>query len=423
MLNFKIRLNYRSIIHYLLIYLLISFQKGVFARALGNNFLVLVFVISIVFFINNLNLIAKYGSFFIMLFLSLYIMMITMLTTGGSLSFMTIMRYIVCFVFVLVAIKFDEKNFLERYLKLILFISIISIIAYELFAILHVNLYSKFYWKDGYYGLFLFNFNPTSANVMRNIGISNEPGQFQIIVSSALYFSLFKYKFKTNRKFLVYVSIFIITLLTVQSTTGYFALLAILLAFIFSKSNNAQKRKIKYLIMASILLGAIYVYMNWGESNFITSNFINKVFNDDFSINLNQNTGGARIESMIADLSMARDYPLGMGFELYESLWYEYAPANSGFLSCSGITRDIAIIGFLPVTVFLVFLIRGFWINRNSSLDFLLGTFLLVNTGLAQTQMLNPCLMLISMYSLVPFCKLKRRKIVYKTNQICEVRN
>jgi hypothetical protein len=327
-----------------------------------------------------------------------------MIITGGSLSVTTILRYLLSFLFILVAVSIDRKHFLERYLKLVYFISIISLLGFVFFVILKLPYYTLLYNNNGYYGLLFYNFRPFSFIGDRNVGISSEPGQFQIIVSSALYFTLFKHKFSSTKKFIKYAMVFIVTLLTIQSTTGYFALGAIFLGYIFSKLYEKSYKKMRKYIICLCIAGSIYTLANINTDNFITVNLINKIFDSNYNLNLNQNTGGERVLSMATDIKMIHDYPFGMGFSLYENLWAEYAPLYSGFLSCSGITRDMAIIGIAPELIFLIFIFAGIWKNKISYLDFILGIFLFVNTGFSQTSSLNSCLMLIALYPKIPFC-------------------
>lgn len=411
MLNYKLNINCRAVFHYIALFLLITTQKGVFARLLNTKFLVLIFGISILFLLFNFSIVKRNIAVFIMLGMSFSLMLMTMLLTQGSLNLTTIMRYITSFLFTLAVIRIDVEQFLRRYLKLVYIVSVISLLGFVSFSILNLPFYQLLPNNNGYYGLLLYNYSPLLFIGGRNIGISSESGQFQIIVSSALYFALFKYSFRDIKTFYRYTIVFIVTLLTIQSTTGYFALVAILLVYTFSKLKENYRRKMRRFIICLGIVGMIYTMANLDSDNFITTNFIHKIFDSNYRLNLNQNTGGERVLSIITDLRMVRDHPIGMGFQQYEALWNVYAPRYSGFLSCSGITRDMAIIGIIPELIFLLFIFTGIWKNKSSYLDFALGIFLYINTGFSQTSSLNACFMLLAFYPQIPFLLRKMKPV------------
>ena len=58
---------------------------------------------------------------------------------------------------------------------------------------------------------------------------------------------------------------------------------------------------------------------------------------------------------MTADIKIALQYPLGIGYEKYKMMWSGYIRANiNDVTSTSGLTTQLATIGIFPTVYFVI---------------------------------------------------------------------
>lgn len=82
----------------------------------------------------------------------------------------------------------------------------------------------------------------TGNELTRNNGIFNEPGLYQMVLNTALYFTMFfpeqlKCGAKKQER---YMLILIIAIVTCQSTTGYLSLGAIIVGYLMTKQKGKK---------------------------------------------------------------------------------------------------------------------------------------------------------------------------------------
>lgn len=100
-------------------------------------------------------------------------------------------------------------------------------------------------WATAFYGKVCYVYRGTLADAQyRNNGIFSEPGRYQIVLNTAIYFLLmFPKLFSENMaKVYKYLVVLIITLLTTGSTNGYMGLGIVLLMFLLA---NKQRSKVR----------------------------------------------------------------------------------------------------------------------------------------------------------------------------------
>ena len=250
--------RYSAIQQYILLYILLIFQGTILFRE--YNDIILIAIICI-FFLGVIKF-RKYYSDLDRIGLGLSVLLVLVsLFTLGSLGISSILANFSRIAIVSLAYMIDREKFPERFVRIIVFFSVISLVF---FAIQCVNpgilisfmkqtayevdvSYGKVSWN--LYSTPFFQFNNTT---LRNIGICNEPGLYQILLVSALYVIMFKsnalYRL-TEHQTKRYMIILLITLATTLSLTGY-ANMFFLLACYFLLPTAAQdvstKRKKRF---------------------------------------------------------------------------------------------------------------------------------------------------------------------------------
>ena len=156
------------------------------------------------------------------------------------------------------------KKFMTRFIKVVVVFAVINRYTYR--QIVGLDLMSKlapayrdystqYSWVNGYrierplyvHGILLYT--TSDWEPMRNVGIFTEPGIYQMILNTALCVLLFfadkvHIKEKTKKRYTV---ILVLTVLTTQSTTGYFAIAFLFLcSLLFDKSAHSGQKKEYY---------------------------------------------------------------------------------------------------------------------------------------------------------------------------------
>ena len=392
--------RYSAIKQYILLYILLIFQGTILFRE--YNDIILIAVICI-FFLGVIKF-RKYYSDLDRIGLALSVLLVLVsLFTLGSLGISSILANFSRIAIVSLAYMIDREKFPERFVRIIVFFSVISLV---LFAIQCVNpgVLSSFMKQTAYevdvsygkvswnlYSTPFFQFNNTT---LRNIGICNEPGLYQILLVSALYVIMFKSNALyglTEHQTKRYMIILLITLATTLSLTGY-ANMFFLLACYFLLPTAAQdvstKRKKRLLALLMVVLAIALA--NGMAAEAIDKNIFGKLNR----ISLSSDADESRLVSAFADLNVAVRHPFGAGFDTYHKEWRTSVIANIiDGSSCVGLTQWMAVYGFIPTLYLLGMLVR-LAIRSNTFLIqtvALMGIYL--NTCCSQPNMLFPALL------------------------------
>lgn len=152
---------------------------------------------------------------------------------------------------------YNKEEFIYLFGKFLLFFCILSLVVW--FA---VNLVPSIALPFMHSIAVIENQPPTETNsvivgvgshitmgLRRNIGFTWEPGKFSCWIILGIYFNLISKKFKLKGNTSLYI--YVVTLLTTMSTTGYSMLAILILFFILNKRSKASKF---YILLISILL-------------------------------------------------------------------------------------------------------------------------------------------------------------------------
>ena len=301
------------------------------------------------------------------------------------------------------AYSLSESFFVQRFINLTSFFAIISLFGWMLllFApnVLNFLLPTDYPLFGGSKGLLFFVYRYgqlNSAGDRRNVGIFTEPGIYQIVLNSALFCMLFypEQLKLTKKKYYRLLILFVVTIISTQSTTGYIALAAILIVFLFTKKDIKLKRKI-LILLGIVMLVLIVDYIFRGSQSFVYSTVINKIFNTSLgSIDLNVSSGYWRMNTIIAGWNVFLKHPLGSGDGYYNS-FLRYSAET--FTSGGGLIQVLGICGILTTCIIGYIILRPAWINKRSVPLFLLITFLWVNTALAQSEIVYACILMLGL--------------------------
>lgn len=178
----------------------------------------------------------------------------------------------------------DTKKLINTYCNVMLFIALISLIAFTLPDVaISISFPPRLITSTRqaeFVTLFFTNIPVNSWNQTRNWGPFWEPGAYQAFLNLALIFTLFIRK--TNTKFKILSTIiFTIAVITTLSTTGYLAMFFIFIAYIFNKKkSSALHTLVKIMIVCFFFVSATYIVF---RSGLFESVVIDKLQNEETS--------------------------------------------------------------------------------------------------------------------------------------------
>ena len=399
-----LHINQNAIIQYLLIYLLIQYIGGRVAEALGSDLFfggtLLLCVYLMLQMPNRLPLKKSVFGFLIILACSLGL---SFAVTGGALSIGTILSILSRFILVYVAIQYDVQNFICRFIKMVFLMACISLIEFVFVQIVGVSnalgLFSHLYeirnafsWLGSSYGLFFICYN--FMDPARNAYMFGEPGEYQILLITALYFMTF-YDVEVDRKTKMrYYLVFLIALITTQSTTGYFNLIALAVAVLLMNREQVHPF-VRRIIVASIAALILYLIFFYSENSFLYRNFFSKILSDSNTLDLATNTGVARVGPMKRFVKTINAVPhkliFGVGFSGLDSL------PLGGYSTC-GLINSIAMIGIISSVLLYGKMFESLFRGSKGLIQAFLGMFIVINMGLSQPSILAITSVLICMY-------------------------
>lgn len=292
-------------LHYLMIFWMCQLLKTnlFFTIGIDNSYIITILfgVMVAALYKKRVLFLSKYVLWYILL---ISCVLFSIVMTGGALTIGTILHVLGKILFVYVTIMFDAKKFAHRFVKLTYVFSISSLVCWGIYIVFGAGAAAAIsrllYHRGNLYGLFFIGYNFTSTGITggRNAYLFSEPGVYQLLVNTALYFVLF-HEDEFKDKSIKYVIVFIITILTIQSTEGYMIFLMILLAGLLRKNPDRSKAlmKIKYALIVFVGIAFTYLSKFANQSSFIYVNFFGKIMNSSNQLDFSQGTAAARYNS------------------------------------------------------------------------------------------------------------------------------
>lgn len=404
-----------SIVHYLLIYLLIIVNQSCLYEYFLKSDIIRIGILVLIGVAIFLSYKISYNKYFVILAILLSTTAITRFFVGG-IGIMAWIWWTISILLCVYVIEYDRENFLERFVKVAVFLAFVGIIFFiiqisfpELLKKLLITEYNTEFsnkiWNDGYtfkeyfqkgYGLFTYSYKPFGDSLFRNKGIFTEAAICQMLYNSAVFILLFfSDKIKISSiKIKKYLSILIVAIITVQSTTGYIALGIMLFSYIIIKQKG--KGSIKNYIFTAILLGIITLFIDFalrGADSFLNITVIQKLFGEDNSFQV-QASGQYRIGAFLVSIQTMITNPIGVGADNLFIAMQAGEMAGGG----AGIFKFGAMIGIIPFIVAVLFYILPIMNSKERISVRLLLLLVIFNTLFAQSTPFYPLLMIFPIY-------------------------
>lgn len=285
--------------------------------------------------------------------------------------------------------------FCKQYTKIMYFLCIISLIgffSYNIFPILYrINQVTTY---TTYSNLYLY---VDTQRYNRNMGMFWEPGAFQTFVIFALLVELSN----TSEKFrFLHVSVYVLTIITTYSTTGYIALI-LSLATLYVKRGKSEKTNAFLLVFTIVLLSALYLgqdYLFGTVLNNGQSTVFGKIFT--FFSGGKVQSVSVRYYSIIKPIEAFLKSPIiGNGrTSLANDLFYY----TNGMNTCTFINW-FAIYGIFYGAVMIKGTVKfSSLLSHNNRLLCLWYVLIMFITTISETYIDNPMLFLFILYGLKP---------------------
>ena len=421
-----IRINKKECIHYFLIYFMIILNQSCFYEYFidggGVRFLILC-ITAILMLLNFKN---DYGYYFLVAIMFLFFVVITRIISGGIGLFAWII-WILPLLFTVYTINYDKEYFFDRFLKISFILAIVGIVFFliqvlnpeYLKKILFFKYDTKFInkiWTEDYsnfslvnqkgFGLFLFSYRPYGDSLLRNKSIFTESGIAQMIFNISIIICLFfSDKLHISQKLLKkYLLAFILSVITIQSTTGYIVLLIILLGYLINKNKFNKKHNFKIFIVAILFFICSFLLIDFfmrDSDSFISVAILEKFINGN-TVELS-GSGMSRIDSIMISIEAMLKNPVGIGSD---KLWAQISDLAGGG---GGLLVFGATVGIVPLLTCIYIYIHP--IFKNQEITFVTKMLIVIITMyilLAQTTPFYSIMLILPIY----FSKNKVYKIV-----------
>ena len=205
-----------------------------------------------------------------------------------------------------------------------------------------------------FYFLGLTNLSFRTDVLVRNWGPFREPGVFQLFIIVALIYTLFK----ESKSSWIKPLIFIVTIITTFSTTGYIALSFIMLSAVMINKNKITKGKRRFLLFIIIAFILIMLYLTFFTNLIFKSDGYGSVFGKIFG-SYKSLSYNARMASIWANLKIFMGNPIfGRGLTFVDQNYQIIASDMYGMRIVDNTNMLFIILARFGVGAFLYFLIR-----------------------------------------------------------------
>lgn len=340
--------NVRSF-DYLVLYLLIATSGSLRFNAFPDKMLIVFLGLIVVYaiMIKKVRISIPFLGYSAVVYLFL---MIGYYYTDRSMSFNSIVGFLVKFLIAYFALLSIGRNFVDIYLKLLYFLAVVSLVGYVmdlsgLFGGLIHLLPAIGSSGEGYEGFL--NVFANHHHYERNQGIFYEPGAYQIYVNAAIIMLLLCNNSLDQKKRNNYFIVFTLVIITTISTTAILIYAGVVTLALLKSSKLSGKMKSAIVLSAIIGSGV--------ASTFIYEVVINKLQGYVAGGQIERSglggSGQRRSFDAKVDLEIFKRDILGVGQKKYAEM-FSTIGRTTATSSSNGITRTLAIFG-LPFTIFL----------------------------------------------------------------------
>ena len=407
----KIKIDTGKLLQYFLILLFFVWQNAGIILSFGTvKFYYIVIAVSALVILTRLKgkIQKKAAAFAVAIVINI---VFVRFISGGGAGITTIIRWLSAILLTYVAIKINKGKFMSRYIKVVAFFAVISIVMwgltlispdfFKMISIFKYVPYQDKIWSDAityrwspvtYYGNF-FYVARFGNDLARNNGIFNEPGLHQIVLNTALFYLLnYGDSFDLKKKQCGIIEIVLIAaIITCQSTTGYIGLLINIVNVLIT---GQYRKKVK--IIGVIFLTTIMIIMDYGANgsqSFIGTAIISKLFAGNSGLQLNA-SGTARMGTIAIALSSIISHPLGVGFA---QLHVAIEEAGKRSVDGAAIFSNLMALGISFWIITIYFIIVPMYRSHKTRLVSLCAILLYINTVCAQSDVFYPALLVLCM--------------------------
>lgn len=406
----SITINKTACIHFLLLYLMVCWNDSFVYSIYLQQFVVPVAILLVAVLIfsarnQDQNTLLFCG------FLFLVVVLIRLLAGGIGVQVLSI--WVSSILITVIAIKYDIDNFVDRYVKIICFLALVSLVMYALanflpsvFNSLPLTEYRSGWtyniWSSGteyktydYYNRGLL-FYVSRENETRNLSVFEEPGKFQMHLNAALFMLVFLRDKINLKRANMWIIILAAALITCQSTTGYITFIVLIVAYLFSNGTESMGKGRILAAIAVVVAGLSLDYFINAEDSVIYSVVYLKLFTQSWSVTSSSSagisTGAYRLQTILTCLQLIIQNPFGAGYDVVNEALSTTTAAGST------IWGDAAAIGIIPMIIILIWVVRPMVKNNLSALAKFVLVFMYFNTVLAQSSEFYPALLCIGLY-------------------------
>lgn len=383
----------RGLLQYLLIYICIQYIGGRVLAALGSDLFyggAILLCGAVLLWMGPSPLPGRVWGPMLGLTASL---LFTAAITAGGLSLGSVLSLLSRFLAVYAAVRLDPERFPERFLKLTCFLASVSLVLFFFVQAAGqdraLELFSRLYsipngkdWLGPSCGLFVVGYN--FMDPARNAYLFGEPGEYQSLISAALYFLTFQENGLAEKKKGRYLAVFLLTLLTIQSTVGLVNLAVYCAAALLAKKEQVGPA-VKRTALLAAGLGAGYLVFVYKGEGFLYKNLVSKLVSPTGELDLSAGTGAARIEPIRRFLETVRTCPekllFGVGFEGLPG-------TPMGEYTTDGMLNLLVMIGAVSYSILAVILLGSFAKSAAPAPGLCFGLFLMFSMGLSQPDLL-----------------------------------
>lgn len=328
---------------YALIYALIFPSGTIIFNSLGgfSNIILLALMVFIGFF--YLRYVGKVDAEFV-----IYLVVLTLFLfvvhayTGEGLSPLSILGIDVRLFLPYMVLKLLGKRFIESYLEVIVFFSVVSWFGFAADLTGVSTILQPILPKISpmAYEGFLYAFNYVD-HPARNNAIFYEPGAFQFFINAGIFILLFVKTELTPSKRNRYLAILSVTIATTLSTTGLMTFAGILVMAMIRKSNLSKGAKAAFVVAASIVP---LVFATQVDS-------VLKKFDTYTGIKAITDRRDLRSFDLLVDTAIIRENFFGLGEKRYSQEVTRIGHVGKTYTSSNGVTKATAIYG-IPFVLF-----------------------------------------------------------------------
>lgn len=396
---------------YFMLYCMICFGGGSIPFRLSQDIFLIFILFTSIIIINKRGYILKNITSSYVHYLTILFAIYLLIVTTSTLTLGTSLFAILALAVIYATFLLNPNEFLNRLIQIILFLSLFSLIMFILTRMLGFNTMvgifrpiSAVSIARGSESIYSYNFYIYSFVIQhqhRNCGPFGEPGQYQCILSAALFFTLFYLNKVTFQYRILAMIIFVFAIVTTQSTTGYISLVVIITAYYIHCNikkivDKKMKKAFKYLLLFGIIF---FVFTSIGHQ-FIETTIYDKF---DFRSKEIKASGTARQEGITEALKVITQYP--------ETLWgvgYDH-PIVKSIKSESGLLIYLIAAGIIPFFTLYFYLVRTCFKYSFGVYDAVAKLLVLLNMSLGQPHLINPILFSMILYPF--FISYKRKNL------------